>query len=347
MTSAAILPTFPAEVRMGIRLLRTNATKPRDVQIRFLGYYDGLMNQPVGGWTPWIPPDEELWQGVDFGLQNTDDFLLHRLRAGFEGDVEGVHVSVNRWGMRDRDYELRKPDSVFRIVVIGPSYVMGWGVEQDDMLDAVLERALDSIASHTAHGVEVMNVSATSWIPAQEVYAFKTLAAPFRPDLVLLAADPHWLDRASNVQRFASAAIPVADSTLAALVAQAGVTADQDIPTVGARLRLVESGWHRRVASWTVEIADSVGSKVAVLGMRLPKNLNASGLRPVRRAYEAAGVPWLDCTNAYLGYDEGELAVSGNDDHPNATGHRLLAQCIENQLRDHPRLLPAWLRSSP
>src|SRR5574339_336198 len=47
-------------------------------------------------------------------------------------------MSTNRWGMRDRDYERLPAPGVFRMALLGPSNVMGWGVADGETFEAVL-----------------------------------------------------------------------------------------------------------------------------------------------------------------------------------------------------------------
>ena len=51
--------------------------------------------------------------------------------------------ATNRWGMRDRDYDLAKSSGTFRIALLGSSNVMGWGVPQEDVFETILEARLN------------------------------------------------------------------------------------------------------------------------------------------------------------------------------------------------------------
>src|ERR1700678_3726131 len=56
----------------------------------------------------------------------------------------GVPVSINSHGLRDREYSLQKPADVYRIVMLGDSTTLGWGVPEEQTVAKVLERELNA-----------------------------------------------------------------------------------------------------------------------------------------------------------------------------------------------------------
>jgi hypothetical protein len=55
----------------------------------------------------------------------------------------GEKLSINRWGMRDRDYEKIPAPNTYRIALTGPSFVMGYGVADEEDFDWLLEDRLN------------------------------------------------------------------------------------------------------------------------------------------------------------------------------------------------------------
>src|SRR5262245_42173512 len=69
-----------------------------------------------------------------------DAELTYTLKPGrctFENVEFSTEVRVNRLGLRDDDAALEAPE----VIVVGDSYAMGWGVQQDETLGRVLARA--------------------------------------------------------------------------------------------------------------------------------------------------------------------------------------------------------------
>jgi len=62
----------------------------------------------------------------------------HREKLHFD-----VTIRTNRFGMRDDEVTIAKPDSVRRIAAIGDSYIFGFGVPVDRNLPSRLEQILN------------------------------------------------------------------------------------------------------------------------------------------------------------------------------------------------------------
>ena len=91
----------------------------------------------------------------------------------------GADVRISSQGLRDREYSLEKPAGVYRILMLGDSTTLGWGVKVEDTAAKVLERELGP-------GFEVINSGVGNYGTVQEVTYYKTRGRLFHPDLVIL-----------------------------------------------------------------------------------------------------------------------------------------------------------------
>jgi lysophospholipase L1-like esterase len=66
-----------------------------------------------------------------------------------------------------------------------------------------------------------------------------------------------------------------------------------------------------------------------------------------RRLAAEAGFNVLDLSGVYDGYDWRTLVVAPWDPHPNAAGHRLIADKLYEVLRQHQDLIPLNLAAAP
>jgi lysophospholipase L1-like esterase len=64
-------------------------------------------------------------------------------------------VRYNTWGFRERDFDLVKPEGVYRIAVIGDSITYGQGIEEKDRFTNLLEKQLNN--ENGNGGYEVLN----------------------------------------------------------------------------------------------------------------------------------------------------------------------------------------------
>ncbi|MGB0713119.1 MAG: SGNH/GDSL hydrolase family protein [Gammaproteobacteria bacterium] len=121
-----------------------------------------------------------------------DPDLGWRLQAGVQGwhTKEGnTLVTINSEGMRDRERSKAKPDDVYRIALLGDSFIEGLQVHADETLNARLEQQLSQCDAFTGTRVQVLNFGVSGYGAVQAALAVKYKAADFSPDLAVLGFD--------------------------------------------------------------------------------------------------------------------------------------------------------------
>jgi len=105
--------------------------------------------------------------------------------------VDGIHdtpefkyrIRTNSQGFRGtREYQQIPPAGVYRIVVLGDSVSLGYGVEEDKTFSAVLEKKLRGIGVNA----EVINMSVSGFGTAEELIQFENVGMKYNPQLVIL-----------------------------------------------------------------------------------------------------------------------------------------------------------------
>jgi len=101
-----------------------------------------------------------------------------------------VNMRINSKGLRDdREISYKKPTGVKRIVMVGDSYGMGYGVNVEDTFAQVLERAIND----TGTACEVINLSVSGFGSAEESIMLTTEGFKYDPDLAIIqfnSSDP-------------------------------------------------------------------------------------------------------------------------------------------------------------
>ena len=108
----------------------------------------------------------------------------------WQGAEGGALVRRNSRGFRDGEWSLAKPPGVYRIAVLGDSYVAAHQVALEERFTERLEALLgEYIAGEGPSGarVEVLNFGVNGFGTAQELLVWRHEAARYGPDLVLLA----------------------------------------------------------------------------------------------------------------------------------------------------------------
>lgn len=116
--------------------------------------------------------------------------------CGYAFGLNPAHPEVSAQGLRDRDFELPKPEGVFRILVLGDSVTYGVRVAAERTYPKVLERRLRALHPE----IEVVNAGVTGFTPWNALHFYLEQGRRFEADLVLLmlclndVADPqlHW-----------------------------------------------------------------------------------------------------------------------------------------------------------
>jgi SGNH hydrolase-like domain, acetyltransferase AlgX len=134
----------------GIHVHPTDVMRDRFINHDRIGRYDELL-----GWT--LQPDAV---GENRGRE-----FRHEIRT-------------NSDGFRDDEFPAGRDPAKRRIVLLGDSFGMGWGVRRNEMLASRLESALP----HT----EVINLSVAGYGTDQEVLLYERDGARYAPDLVML-----------------------------------------------------------------------------------------------------------------------------------------------------------------
>jgi len=97
-----------------------------------------------------------------------------------------VTISTNSSGMRSsREYELRKPTDVRRVLMLGDSFAFGFGVEDDEVISAVLEHLLNA-QNNDGQKFEVINLSVSGSGQAEQLVTYRELGRKYDADVVVL-----------------------------------------------------------------------------------------------------------------------------------------------------------------
>ncbi len=112
------------------------------------------------------------------------DGTLFRHKPSTTVDYGGFKITANALGFRGPEISKDKPAGTFRIVALGDSVTLGWGVDDEVTLCRVVERRLNARADGRRY--EVINTGHNSYDSTQEVALLEREALALSPDLVLL-----------------------------------------------------------------------------------------------------------------------------------------------------------------
>jgi lysophospholipase L1-like esterase len=266
-----------------------------------------------------------------------------------------AHNSV---GLRDVEHVPRKPEGVFRILVLGDSFTYGVGVAFDETYVARLGRLLNERLTGRPT-VEMINAGIPRYWPEPERMFLEHYGLAYEPDIVLVAFVPNdvvdthvglqgltvsqgflvtrgldpfggagiWLYRHSQVfrilfSRYLSSRDDVTNEAVpaASYAYQADGVFEGDWRTV--------EGEYDRIA----QLASDAGARMVLAFMPAhspwPPTLHDYPQRRLMAWCQARGVTWIDTAPALTAAAEHERPYYPVDGHPTAAGHAVIADAI-------------------
>jgi hypothetical protein len=97
-------------------------------------------------------------------------------------------ITINSFGMRDREHVLKKPPQTLRILVLGDSFMEANQVAFEDSFASLLEK---NLRSRTSRDIEVINASVSGWGTDDELTYLTRYGFQFEPDIVMVGMTLH------------------------------------------------------------------------------------------------------------------------------------------------------------
>ena len=343
----------PASVRSVTSQLLDGKLNKRDADILQRGYYEKIVGVDRFNGELWRvysgrPVGAEVFQ-TEQNMRNTSDARLDEVRPSLDIVFSDKPLTTNSLGMRDREYPVVKGAGVFRVAVLGQSYVLGSGVADDSTFDALIETRLRAERARPAGDIEFLNFGVPRYTPFQQLALLQSeRVTQFSPDVVLLFGHPNEFLRSVNyIQEMQLAGRPLpsarADSLLTSLSLKPGQTRD-------ALTRVLRPYIDTLVAMAYADIRAQIlrhGAQPVFVYLPTPLDEHDPALaRTLLAITRGVGIETIDLTDVYVGHDEESLIVADWDRHPNAKGHLLIAERVMKELRRRPALVGLGERAS-
>jgi len=261
---------------------------------------------------------------------------------------EQTIVSSNRFGMREREYEVPKPADLVRVVFIGDSYVFGWLLGVEQRASAVLERELQARCRAGAPRIEVLSLGITSWNLAASTAYMRRQLDVLAPDIVVQVTVPNDVNDNWAVRGFggiATIALPHRERADAPLFDGHGASVFGASFTGLLSYGLDYEG-RTRYAENAAGVAE-LAQAVKAMGGHYFLMVDFGLLLPQAGPQLVTGLPresviWLPIEF----YSDAQYTLSRTDPHWSVAGHEVVARLVYGRIQRQgllPQLgLPPW-----
>ena len=285
--------------------------------------------------------DLEMWKYArDVKQPAADPLIGHEHAPNRQARLMGVDFRTNSQGLRDREFSYDRVPGKLRIVMLGDSLTVGWGVPLEDTFAKRIERM------YAAAGIdaEVINLGVGNYNTVQEVRAFLTTGYRYRPDVVVLnyfvndaeATVP--ASTPSPLMRACYACVFVAGRS-DALMRQFFGGMDWAQYYLSLYGDGATQGWldAKAAIGRLAEFSKANGIKLMIAN--LPELHDVANYRfgriteLVHKSAEENGAEFVDVLPALAGQPSAKLWVTPPDPHPNAYANALIAKALFEALQ--------------
>ena len=272
----------------------------------------------------------EMWKYSNTLKFRSDDPVLgHEHRTNTTAVLQSIDIRTNSYGMRGAEPQNRD-DVARRILFIGSSITLGWGVAEEDTMSVLLDNAFGP-------DVEVLNAGVGNYNAVRYIHAFLKSGKELQPtDIVIhyFVNDAEKLDRGRDSWILRNSQLAVMGWILVQRVnAMIGggdlVSHYQEVYAEDA------AGFQEAQATFVELFAYADENDIRLYFSMVPDVHNLQNYafgfihEKMKTVVEAQGMTFIDLLPAFDGVTvpQAVWAMPG-DPHPNALGHQLMADYL-------------------
>ena len=352
LAAVAFLATpYPLEVLSPrsagmLSALRYQSAIPVEAAQAVQGYYEEItqVRAPAGAWLAMLEgrPIAPVANHYEEMSRPADDFLQRELIPNFSGEIDGAHVRINQFGMRDRlDRSQKKPPGVCRLALLGSSVVMGYTVDDDRTFARLLEADLNG-GENAIRRIEVLNFGTGRSYAIQRRTLMERKIFAFEPDAIYwFAHQDEYFGSVNHLAGLVDKHVKLPYSGLDEIVHKAGVTSQ----TSGALVQALLRPWAKDIVLCVYRDAVKECRQRGILPVwvYLPMpgvvEVSIKSDELIGLAKEA-GFVVINLADWAEGHAPLEVIAGERDYHANILGNQLIAAKLAARLRANPSLLP-------
>ena len=257
----------------------------------------------------------------------------HVHRPDSSATLMGVPVEINDDGFRDKNYPVAR-NAARRIIFLGDSLTMGWGVRKEQIFETLLEERMNQRAP-----TEIINFGTGNYNTVQEVNLFLSKGLKYKPDEVVVFYFINDAEPTPVVSKWEKLGNSRFITFFWSRIKSLGSRLDEHQSFYGYYSGLYahgQPGWKAAQEAFVLLKKTCDENGIALKVVILPELHDPAHYpfvaehRKVLDFLATIGIPALDITPAFKDVKEPhKLWVALDDAHPNATAHAIIADAVE------------------
>ncbi len=280
--------------------------------------------------------DFEMWRyAAELKEPLGDTLLPFHHKANVFGKYYGVEINTNSLGLRDVEFKIPKPLGTKRVMMLGDSFTLGWGVPFSETLAKRLEKQIATKFSN----YEILNMGTGNYNSSMEVELFKRKGLTLEPNIVVLM---YYINDTEPTPKISSNTYPLMKHVYLPNYVNAKLTqlsmmegASDWLQTYYRKLYSPDSEGFRKSKDALKELIRlTADKKIKLLIVNIP-DLRRLDKYPfgfatalAKEAAEKSVLPFLDLLPFFENYDGKTLWVSKDDSHMNSHANSIAAEAI-------------------
>lgn len=242
----------------------------------------------------------------------------------------------NSFGIRDKEYSINKPDGTKRLALLGGSYQMGSGVNNNEVFETIAEERMNKeLVDTSCKQFEIFNFAAGGYYLLQHVELVNT--SVFQYDMDALVYFAHTDERGKVVKDFTTIIkkeLPLKYPFLEQIVEKAGIKSYMSM----LQIRELLTPYADTIMKWGYKEIYAKCKKNNVVPVwaymeTTTEFVDDKEYNELKAYAESLGFVTLDLRNTYGNIDRVEIQISDLNTHPNKLGHRLIAERFYRELK--------------
>lgn len=276
--------------------------------------------------------DIEMWKyAKELKFASDNPLLGHEHVKSASALLQSVTIRTNEWGLRGPDLPPAVPGKR-RILFLGSSITLGWGVPEEETLTALIQKKFEQ--EHKP--VEVLNAGIGNYNTLRYVERFMTRLQPLQPTDIVV----HFFLRDAEVLTSGGGNFLLRNSQVAVTVWTLmnqilGKTGEASLVDHYAKVYDPNAPGFLEMKRNLKRLADYAhANNIRIYLAMTPDVHNLSDYKfndihaLMQSISNGDGYTFIDLYPAFKGLTPRDVWAMPGDPHPNALGHRLMAEAI-------------------